>query len=98
LAGAADPRPGSKLFTPLCGQYCGRFSSSGILAILMAMRGASSRVDSGACGTLIARNEPPFRFPQKKILQDEFPIAVSKRRREPGTLFRRHESLVRLRL
>ena len=37
----------------------------------------------------ITRNGPPFRFPQKKILQDEFPIAGSQAaHRKPGTLFR----------
>ena len=67
-------------------QYCGRFSSSGGLAMLTATRRAS-RVHQGSAGRLAARIGRPFlpnllaaRFAQQKIFQDEFAVAGSKRR------------------
>jgi hypothetical protein len=62
-------------------------SNSGNLAKFATMRRASSRAIQGPAGRSLRGTGRRFlplllatRFPQKKILQDEFPIAGSKRR------------------
>ena len=89
----------------LCSCHCSRVSHGGNLkvttAVIIANPPRSLRLRDPHCEVRADAFATPVGgqlLPQKKILQDEFPIAVSKRRPEPGTLFRRHESLVRLRL